>query len=105
MLSHSVLIALAAAAVVNGAAIPAKRETWVEWGSAIGNVSLGFIYSCVLPLMEGQHYANLYGSPDNVPGLPHYKRSPEPMTWGEWGSAIGYVLSSHIRLTITHRML
>lgn len=42
---------------------------WGEWGSAIGN-----------------YYSNKYGSPDDVPGLPQYKKRE---TWGEWGSAIG----------------
>lgn len=38
------------------------------------------------------YYSNLYSDPSKVPGLPHYKREPE--TWGEWGSAIGFVIIS-----------
>jgi hypothetical protein len=46
MLSQAVLIALFAASAANAAAIPAKRETWGEWGSAIGNVCfISYIYS------------------------------------------------------------
>ena len=47
-----------------------EPETWEEWGTNIGN-----------------SYANQYGSPDDVPGLPHYKREPE--TWEEWGTNVG----------------
>jgi hypothetical protein len=51
-----------------------EPETWGEWGSAIGH-----------------YYANKYGSPDNVLGLPHYKREPEPEPFsiGDLGSDFG----------------
>jgi hypothetical protein len=62
----------------NGLVKPYKRapETWGQWGDAIGN-----------------YYSNLYGSPDDVPGLPQFnKRAPE--TWGQWGDAVGNYYSS-----------
>ena len=37
------------------------QETWAQWGQNIGN-----------------YYANKYGSPDQVPDLPQFKREPEP---------------------------
>ncbi|KAF9779809.1 hypothetical protein BJ322DRAFT_1113113 [Thelephora terrestris] len=62
-------------------ALAAKREpeTWEEWGTNVGN-----------------YYANQYGSPSDVPGLPQYKRepSPEPETWEEWGTNIGNYYSN-----------
>jgi len=47
-------------------------ETWGQWGTNIGN-----------------YYANLYPTPDSVPGLPLYERSPAPETWAEWGENVG----------------
>jgi hypothetical protein len=57
-----------------------QSETWDEWGHNVG-----------------EYYSNLYGSPDDVPGLRHYKRepAPEPETWAEWGKHVGLVL--HLR--------
>lgn len=49
-----------------------EGETWGQWGTNIGN-----------------YYANLYPTPDSVPGLSLYERSPAPETWAEWGQNIG----------------
>jgi hypothetical protein len=76
MFNKTVLVSLVLAAI-GASAAPVNvetrsPETWGEWGSAIGN-----------------YWAHRYASPDDVPGLPHYKRSPEPETWAEWGKNVG----------------